>query len=285
MKKLMVIAGIMYIAAVSLGDVAMTSGPINSTASWGGSALNLNTGYRLRGTGTVSSADNFTLSDPAVNNYLMVGDQAGNNAKVNMDGGNFTVAGRLRLGAATGAAGTLNLSNGTLKVDYDLEVGRVNAGSTGIVNMVGGTLNVAGNILIGSSAISSESAIFNYTGGSVQVGGQFQMADGTLNYQLGVGPIVCNQRVGSSTVDLALIDLIVPGGYSHIAGTTNVIIRSNTQSGTFKLATDSGNVDMVNGAAVMVSGYPFKVINTATQLGLVSGTKTKSLSLVVISSL
>lgn len=264
------------VADGTTGDFGMNSGPINDYTSWGG-PLTADTNYRLRGTGTVSSDDDFTLTYAGnLGNVLLVGDQAGNDAKVNMDGGNFTIAGNLRLGANSTASGTLNLSNGTLNVQAQLQVARFNAGTSGTVNMSGGTLDVGTHILIGSDNISGETAVFNYTGGSISAGQQFQMLDGQLNFTLGLDPITCQQWTGT-TNDSALIAIQFPGGYIHEA-VTNVLISSATNAPDthFTLVTDSGSQAMVDGDTVTISGYDFEVMVSATEIALASLTQPPS---------
>lgn len=262
--------------AAGTTDRSMINGPMGSTASWWNKSLNADANYRLRGIGTISSSDNFTLTYAGnLANNLLVGDQNGNDAKVNMDGGNFTIAGNLRLGSATGAAGTLNLSNGTLTVQSQLQLARFDDGTTGVVNMSGGTLDVSSHILLGAYNRTGETAVFNYTGGTVSVGEQFQILDGQLNFTLGLDPITCTARTGAIG-DTARVAIVFPAGYSHLTGTTNVFVSSvssgvtNNPPTLFTLDTDSGWQTMMSGDLVKIDGYNFEVIDSQAVLGLVA---------------
>lgn len=235
--------------------------PINDTASWQGNPLTDNTNYRLGsidGTiGTVSSADDFTLMGTPGNVFL-IADVADSVGVVQMDGGTLNVAGSMRLGNNPTASATLNLSGGTLNIAKDFQVARFNSGVTGIVNMTGGNLNVDGAILVGNINNFDETAVFNYFGGRVNAIGQFQL-QGTLNFRMGLPPIGCEQRTGAE----GIINLKFPGDYSHIAGRTQWLIRSNLVFEVISLTTDDGPVEMTadtHGTEVTVNGWNFEIV-------------------------
>ena len=262
--RIEILAGILIsIASSVVADLGMRGIgelPINSEASWGNNPLTDNTNYRMGSTsgittGTVSSADNFTLMG-APGNLLLAGDIANARAVIKVDGGTMQLAGGLRLGAHSSGEGHLRMSGGNLSIVSALEVARYNDGAHGSVEIDGGTLNVQGNLLLGNASLAGEDASFTVAGGNVNVGGQFQLQDGQLNFKLGSNAIQCNQRTGGD----GIIALLFDAGYSHLGGTTNLIISSEAQSGVFTLSTDFGDVLMNNGAEVTVNGYEFEVL-------------------------
>jgi hypothetical protein len=285
MKKIIVsfIAG--AFASMSYGATMSVNGPINSTNNWGNKLLTLNENYTLRATGTVSSADNFTLMGASTNVFIVADGAAA--ATVNMNGGTFNVAGKLYVGHSASAKGILNLSGGTLATGGDFGIASFRDLATADANISGGTLNVGGNLLIGKSAsgVGSSTGLLKYTGGSIGVAGQFQIRAGSkLQFQLGSGPIaVTGQRGGDAT---GLVELLFGGGYSHVAGVTNVLVSSGSAvaGGTYTLVTDGGNMSMTNGAMVKINGYDFSVINTANTLGLVVIPEPATLGLFVVSA-
>lgn len=264
-KKLMASMCLLGTAMTVCADWAMRGVelPISDTASWGENPLTDNTNYRLGSTGgttgTVSAPDNFTLMS-TTSNILLVADIPDSIGVIDMDGGTFNLAGSMRLGNISSGSATLNLSGGNLTIGKDLQVARFQSGVTGIVNMSGGALQVNGAILVGNVANTGETAEFNYTGGTVNMTGEFQL-QGNLNFTMGLDPIVADHRVG----DQGVISLTFPGGYSHTAGLTQWFIQSETAFQTILLATDSGLVGITpdaTGTSVTVNGYDFNLLWT-----------------------
>jgi hypothetical protein len=130
-------------------------------ASSSGSELNIS------GTGTVKVLSNMYVA-------------SGGNATITISGGHLLVNpggyNPLWLGSATGKTGTMNLS-GTGDVNTangDFELGHV-SGSTGILNMTGGTMTV-GNLKIG--AVTGATGYVHLDGGSIYTRGTLIMTSG-----------------------------------------------------------------------------------------------------------
>jgi hypothetical protein len=108
----------------------------------------------------------------ALSNRLRVGYLGG--GTINMTGGTLTVGGDdLRLGW-NGGSGTFNLVDGTVSVWKDLEIGSVDAASTGggvgVLTMTSGLLTVHDDIEIGKL----DSGVFNLNGGTVILDDTFE---------------------------------------------------------------------------------------------------------------
>jgi hypothetical protein len=252
-------------------------GRMSTASNWSPSnRLDAADNYEVRGVdGFVDASDNFSLLGSGKN--LIIG--SASNATVTMSGGIFNVNGFISMQSTSFKTGTFNMVSGTLTLTNDIRVAFASTASRGVFNVSGGTLN-ANNIIIGNT--NANMGVVNYTGGQISCSGAFKLfLNGELNFELGNPAIT----VGTAREGGGAIGLLFDGGYSHVGGVTNILIQSASKTGDeFNLITDSGNVSMTNGAAVTVSGRKFTVLNTSTQLGLISVSNPTSIKLIVISN-
>jgi hypothetical protein len=138
----------------------------------------------------------------------------------NLNGGSFAVAGNTVAGAQ--ARGTINVSNGVFST-ADLIVGQ-SAGSVGVVNQTGGTINVTNptTLIVGDAGTGTQ----NHSGGTTNVAGNVilgNQATGNGTYNLSQGaalpPAVLNV---SQNVSVGAQPTSGVGTFDHSGGTHNV---------------------------------------------------------------
>lgn len=245
-------------------------GKISKADNWTDRTLTAEDHYAINSTNAVvRSTDRFTLIGGDGTKLLLLIGTTGDGA-LTMDGGIMTVNGTLVLGQSSlGKKGVLNLSGGALMTVGDVKVAGGGTDSYGYINMSGGVLKAGRHLVVGrANSEADKEAVMNYTGGNVSADGQFQVVDGgQLNFRLGCPAI----KAAGSRQGGGLIKLLFNAGYSHIVGTTNVLVSSSAAGAVvFNLITDSGAVPMKDGSAVTVNGHNFKIINTSTVLGLIA---------------
>jgi fibronectin-binding autotransporter adhesin len=158
-----------------------------------------------------------------------------------------------QVGITSGAVGTFNMVNGTLTTIARLNTATV-ANSTGIVNQVGGTLNVGQQFQGANGANPNEQSRVNITGGTMNIGGgtgQFYDAS------RGLGTLTIS---GSGALNCGVLDIsrsIVSGtiGVVNLDGGTITASRVGTATAN-QSATSTGSTATFNfnGGTLRASG-------------------------------
>lgn len=273
-KVFLVVATIATFPMVVNADIAWTGaandgGNVLTDGNWDGGTV---PGASDRA--QIGDAPEAVLSGSWAPQYLDIGTTAGKTGTLTVgsvgelsvttvsDGA--TVAdGSVRMGAAAGAAGVLNIDGGTMTV-YSLNT--PNYAATSTVNMVSGTLNATGWVDWGRNA--NGLATINQSGGTVNVGknlwigrdnsgtGIYNMSGGTLN-QHTTGSFALGYKAGTTgrfsmgggcSVSAVLIEVGSTGhgeftqsGGSVVVPTSDIRIGINAAgSGTYTL--DNGTV-------------------------------------------
>ncbi len=116
------------------------------------------------------------------------------------------------VGIVSGSSGTFNMVNGTLTTIARLNTATV-VNSTGIVNQVGGTLNIGQQFQGANGGAANEQSIVNVSGGTMNIGngtGQF------YNASRGFGSLTVS---GTGAVDCGTLDI----SRSILSGTIGVV--------------------------------------------------------------
>ena len=122
--------------------------------------------------------------------WAIIGDGGVSNGTVNMDAGQFNTTDSVFLGMNTGAHGTFNQTGGTTNIGNELALGR-NA-STGVIDLSGGVMNVAGWTVVGggrdggagtATITVRDGGVFNHaaSGGGDLLNGWQNGSSGTIN--------------------------------------------------------------------------------------------------------
>jgi len=157
----------------------------------------------VMGDGDGHGVSEFNISAGTVNvaGWTGAGRQSGGMNTINVTGTGYLETGHLSVGLDDGD-GTLNISgNGKVKLDAGgsrLRVGEIGNGSTGTINMNGGTLEVDSYISLGHTAGASGS--MDMTAGDVSVNAFVVGLGGAGDFTMSGGNLVLNShvRVGES---------------------------------------------------------------------------------------
>ncbi len=195
-----------------------------------GAALGLTLGHAAA-TATGGGTLNQLAGDLTVNNDMHIGVIDSSTATYNMSGGTATIGGNVVLGAS-GSSGVINLTGGQMNVSGDLTGGI----GTSTLNVDGGTLDVGGNLTVESLRVG-----YNGRTAQVAVGG-----DTTLN---STSPLQVGYRdsatINPSAVTNGMIDLSgadsVNLNASALAVGTLYADLNQTLDGMLKLATTGTN--------------------------------------------
>lgn len=273
-KVFLVVATIATFPMVVNADIAWTGaandgGNVLTDGNWDGGTV---PGASDRA--QIGDAPEAVLSGSWAPQYLDIGTTAGKTGTLTVgSGGELSVTtvsdgatvayGSVRMGAAAGAAGVLNIDGGTMTV-YSLNT--PNYAATSTVNMVSGTLNATGWVDWGRNA--NGLATINQSGGTVNVGynlwigrdnsgtGIYNMSGGTLN-QHTTGSFALGYKAGTTgrfsmgggcSVSAVLIEVGSTGhgeftqsGGSVVVPTSDIRLGINAAgSGTYTL--DNGTV-------------------------------------------
>jgi fibronectin-binding autotransporter adhesin len=221
---------------------------VNAAVSWNANDLKIATKGGSLSTFTTGRVD-VVSGSLNVNYWTFIGDWAGegylNLANTAASGGTFTGYGQgtgsFRAGALNGngnihvglygSTGTLNINTTGTNTASGLYIAPNNIGGAGTVNLDSGTLNISGDMQVGSDfwgAGTISDGHFNMSGGTVNVGGLFEV--GHLGMSVTSGASDATIAGGTLNVEN---DLKV--GFAGNAGTTAMMtIRSG---GTVNVAT------------------------------------------------
>ena len=191
-------------------NIADNPGALATTAPW---ALNIANGTLNYGSG--SGAPNLTITafDVPQDNYV---------------------------GNGAGATGTLNFTNGTFTTVGRLDTA-LSANSTGVVNQVGGTLNIGYQFQGANGGGTNELSIVNLSGGTMNINagtGQFYVASrgtGTLN--LSGGTLTCStldvsrNASGNAVGSVGIVNLNGGNLIATSVGTATANAQTNTAFG------------------------------------------------------
>ena len=173
---------------IGLGDNSLATVTVKDSATLtktGGDWVSIGNSGAL-GTGILNIQDNAVASFSDVD--FNVSDVGTSRGTVNISGaGTLNVAGIAFIGKNTGTSGTVNLTGGTFNAGRWVPIGRFN-GSTGVVNVSGGTLNQTNT---GESIIVGEEGT-----GTLTISGT-----GAVN-AAGPAVLISNNATGTGTVNL-----------------------------------------------------------------------------------
>jgi autotransporter-associated beta strand protein len=169
---------------VKAGTLVMSGGSWNGGSNGTSRALNIGVASGDNGTFTISGGT-LNLSTGAAANGFMVGD--GGTGTFNQTGGTVTVGSSgIWIGdGSTSAAGTMNLSAGTL-TNTSLTV--VATRGTGTINISGTAAVTLSTLQMGHTAGGSSTAKVNLDGGTLTVN-QITKAAGTANFYFNGGTL------------------------------------------------------------------------------------------------
>ncbi|MEI7865669.1 MAG: autotransporter-associated beta strand repeat-containing protein [Chthoniobacterales bacterium] len=192
----------------------------------------------------------------AANLNLVAGSKitAENGGNINMSGGQVTINGGegLWLGAA-GTTGTLNLSGGTWTQTGELRLG-VFASGNGVVNQTGGVFELGSNIDVWGSSASS----YNLSGGTFRLLGNYAIN----NYSGGSSFNITGASAGTNgnvTVDTGTNNFTV-----YNTSTFDNASATLTKTGAGTLTFSGSQLQIANGALDMQAG----TIETASSLAI-----------------
>ncbi|MEO5713765.1 MAG: autotransporter-associated beta strand repeat-containing protein [Luteolibacter sp.] len=242
-----------------IGQAAGNNAVVNYSSSGTSSFLNINLGGNATASGAMNISAGIINTNPG-GNYVEVGQ--GGYGSLSLSGGSLAVNGSSGMRVGDGAAptiGVFNQSGGTVTLSRYLALGL--SGSTGQVNLTGGTFNGATgySILIGNNGASAAilnvgtmaggnaTLVANYgAGGTTNNGivlGQAATASGLLNLnsgtiQMNAGSITNGNSTGGSTVNL--------NGGTIKAGATGLTLLGATSG-----ATTPFTVNVYNGGVTV----------------------------------
>jgi autotransporter-associated beta strand protein len=131
-----------------------------------------------------------------------------------------------QIGDVSGATGTFNMVNGILSTMNPVNIS-VAANSTGILNQTGGTLNVGGFIQGANGAVAGQVAIMNLSGGTLNLTGSNNAAQPRNIYvaSRGTGALTVS---GSAVVNCAILDCSRNANGNSIASVGVVNLNGGT---------------------------------------------------------
>lgn len=143
-------------ATVSMLD-RLNMGTDTTASPIGNGILTLNSGKL--------TVNTYNSSNPSV----AIGFSKGNNATLNVKGGELNTTGAFRIASAENSVGAFNISGGDVTINNgDLTI-CANSGATGELNMSGGTLTMNYDLKVGYSGNATGSAVFS--GGKANIHG------------------------------------------------------------------------------------------------------------------
>jgi hypothetical protein len=230
--------------------------------------------YQLSGTGQLTSNGAETVgfngtgtfaqsgaSTHTANFGLTLGDGTGSTGAYAMSGGTLLVSngGLASMNLGNNGTGTFTQSGGTVSLLFglnptDLNIGS-NTGGTGVYNLNGGTLNVAGRISVGPTGTGT----LNQTAGTINCNG-FGVAGngGTGTYLIGAGATL---NTGTNSFDVNLGGSVFQTGGRITVGQFFIDISTLPEmaisSGYFRLSGGTLEVNAVDG---IVAGGSFEQV-------------------------
>jgi len=232
----------------------MTGGSITSAA------VNFTVGRGDGGGGTLNISGGDVIADAG---FLIANFYTTTNGTVNMTGGTLTVHADIASGnwwmqmltIGDGGVGTFNMEGGVVTVDEDMYLAYHRpGGNPGHLNMTGGTIDVAGTIMLSKSA--SVSSKIQLDGGIITAGDLLMTANGSLD--LAGGTMILD---GDDTVAIqGYIDSGLITGYGFQGA---VIMDYN---GTNDETTLVGDVNFNAPPSVDAGSYQSVLYGTAVQL-------------------
>ncbi len=297
------------------GSFVQTGGSVGAATTYIGDATGNTSSFNMSG-GTFANSSTFNLAyktNSTMNmsggslyagGILTTGAAAVDSATMNISGGTCTLAvATNEIGALNGASATINVSGaGILNVNNSLALG-YGTGSTGVLNIQGGTANfTAGNFTMGRNNVPS-SGIVSQSGGVCNIAaavlcaweqttvangypyGAYLLSGGSLTYtgaELGIGWEGSVMGLFSQTGGTATITSNFYTGFDAFTGGTGVIDISGGRT-THKTAgsvMDTGGDNSTAGAlgvfTVRNTGYfqdqtsNFNVVNNTGAAGIVN---------------
>lgn len=285
------------ILAPQRSNYLLTIGATNTTGSvsvlGAGALLDLNgngAAVGLTGTGTLSiltgGTARFGTPDPTTIASLSIG--RGGIGTVNVNGGTLMLSGGFYAGRATGATGTLNVSNsGTLTETTVGTADQVSIGSGGTINNVaafggtgalnitsGGVTTLASNLAVGSQG-SSGSVLVSGAGSRLNLGAQLLVGSGTTNPN-GSGALTI--QAGGAVMLTAAADIsrtyVVIGSAVNTTGTVVVTGAGATldagANGVSVGNTGNGTLSVTSGGTAR-SASPNSLFQSAISAGRLAG--------------
>lgn len=247
--------------ATGTGTLEISAGTLDAVYS---GSLAVSVGATGGGTGTLNLTGG-TLMVSGAGGFLNIGAVANSTGYVYMSAGSLSTGGAIAVGGADGAMGTMEVTDGTIAVGGDLQVGRrVTGTSNGTYTQTGGTITIAGNLRVGHAQNNTQ----NITGtmlidesditvnGSIFVGRQTTAGAGT---GLGSGKLSFGSQVNLTIGSATVLEVSGNGELAFILGATdafNTIDLSMSSAGKPFELTQNGAVITVDGAALdFASGY------------------------------
>ncbi|MBN8456395.1 MAG: hypothetical protein J0M04_00920 [Verrucomicrobia bacterium] len=187
----------LFVGRNASGNGTITIGATGEFSRWaGGNVGDLRIGYS--GTG-VLNVETGGLFHNESGNWDWLGQNAGSNGTVNVNGGTYEITGGTNLIIGLNGTGTFNHNSGSTNVN-GIYAGRDSG--TGLITIAGGTFNVRGSLFLGGDSTTSAgtgSATVNQSGGAASIGGAFVVgiaANHTGTYNLAGGSVT---HTGSDT--------------------------------------------------------------------------------------
>jgi len=194
-----------------------------------GSPLNVGGG----GNGTLTQSGNSVIAVKNANTYI--GANAGAMGLYTLQGGTLNT-GDLRTGVA--GSGEFDQSGGVANVNWWFRVGEF-TGSSGTVNMTGGTLNIGNNNGMRLNVGEGGAGTMNIANGQITVGGPVMIGgqswDGQASSPSGVLNISGSSSLAITTGDWFMV------GFSGGQGTMNISGGTVTTGGEFHIGDGNGN--------------------------------------------
>jgi autotransporter-associated beta strand protein/T5SS/PEP-CTERM-associated repeat protein len=117
----------------------------------------------------------------------------------NLSGGSLTVANNIFLGKEQGSSGTLNMTGGTLGTNESLRIGHNQA--TGVLSQSAGTVNVQNEVYVGNESNASSVGTYSLSGtGVLNVGNEVHIGrdNGTGTFNLNGGTVNATKISGGN---------------------------------------------------------------------------------------